>query len=151
MSHSGTSCPSTIAFSNEEAGVRTGRGIALALAKEGRKQRAADRKVMPEATGDIREIVGQPVFLPLYKLFTIYGGIFRLSFGPKSFVIISDAQLAKQVRSVGARECPASAVGRSGLWATINCECLQSLHQRGAHRAWQPDDIVETSCWLRGS
>lgn len=78
--------------------MRTGRGIALALAKEGRKQRAADRKVMPEATGDIREIVGQPVFLPLYKLFTIYGGIFRLSFGPKSFVIISDAQLAKQVR-----------------------------------------------------
>ncbi len=74
-----------------------GRGVAFALAKAGRKQRAADRKVMPEATGDIREIVGQPVFLPLFKLFTIYGKIFRLSFGPKSFVIISDAQLAKKV------------------------------------------------------
>lgn len=52
---------------------------------------------MPEATGDIREIVGQPVFVPLFKLFLIYGKIFRLSFGPKSFVIISDADLARHI------------------------------------------------------
>ena len=45
---------------------------------------------MPEASGDIREIVGQPVFVPLYKLFLTYGPVFRLSFGPKSFVVISD-------------------------------------------------------------
>ncbi|KAG2433939.1 hypothetical protein HYH02_012484 [Chlamydomonas schloesseri] len=52
---------------------------------------------MPEARGDIREIVGQPVFVPLYKLFLVYGKIFRLSFGPKSFVIISDPAYAKQI------------------------------------------------------
>lgn len=52
---------------------------------------------MPEARGDIREIVGQPVFVPLYKLFLLYGKIFRLSFGPKTFVIISDANLARQI------------------------------------------------------
>ena len=52
---------------------------------------------MPEASGDIREIVGQPVFVPLYKLFLTYGPVFRLSFGPKSFVVISDPALAKQV------------------------------------------------------
>ena len=52
---------------------------------------------MPEATGDIREIVGQPVFVPLFKLFLAYGPVFRLSFGPKSFVVISDPALAKQV------------------------------------------------------
>lgn len=52
---------------------------------------------MPEASGDVREIVGQPVFVPLYKLFLAYGKIFRLSFGPKSFVVISDASMAKQV------------------------------------------------------
>lgn len=52
---------------------------------------------MPEARGDIREIVGQPVFVPLYKLFIAYGGVFRLSFGPKSFVIVSDPAVAKQV------------------------------------------------------
>ena len=28
---------------------------------------------MPEARGDIREIVGQPVFVPLFKLFLAYG------------------------------------------------------------------------------
>lgn len=60
--------------------------------------RSASRR-MPEATGDIREIVGQPVFVPLYKLFLTYGKIFRLSFGPKSFVVISDAAMAKQARS----------------------------------------------------
>ena len=52
---------------------------------------------MPEARGDIREIVGQPVFVPLYKLFITYGPVFRLSFGPKSFIVVSDNQLAKQV------------------------------------------------------
>ena len=47
--------------------------------------------------GDIREIVGEPVFVPLYKLFLVYGGVFRLSFGPKSFVIVSDPAVAKQI------------------------------------------------------
>lgn len=28
--------------------------------------------------GDIREIVGQPVFVPLYNLFLRYGKIFKL-------------------------------------------------------------------------
>jgi beta-ring hydroxylase len=37
------------------------------------------------------------VFVPLYKLFLAYGKIFRLSFGPKSFVVISDPALARQV------------------------------------------------------
>ena len=54
---------------------------------------------MPEARGDIREIVGQPVFVPLFKLFLAYGPIFRLSFGPKSFVVISDNDMAKQVHT----------------------------------------------------
>lgn len=52
---------------------------------------------MPTATGDIREIVGQPVFVPLYRLFLTYGPIFRLAFGPKSFIVVSDPDLAKQV------------------------------------------------------
>lgn len=39
----------------------------------------------------------QPVFIPLYKLFLVYGKIFRLSFGPKNFVVISDPVYARQV------------------------------------------------------
>ena len=38
---------------------------------------------MPTAQGDVRAIVGQPFFVPLYNLFRVYGGVFRLSFGPK--------------------------------------------------------------------
>ncbi len=52
---------------------------------------------MPEARGDIREIIGEPVFVPLVQLYQLYGEVFRLSFGPKSFVIVSDPALAKQI------------------------------------------------------
>jgi beta-ring hydroxylase len=78
---------------------------------------------MPEARGDIREIVGQPVFVPLRKLSLVYGKVrrasmaaaqlhactphpttpsagsqvFRLSFGPKSFVVVSDAGVARHI------------------------------------------------------
>ncbi|KAK9820832.1 hypothetical protein WJX81_000578 [Elliptochloris bilobata] len=74
-----------------------GRALSYALAKEGLKWRAAAAARMPEARGDIRQIVGQPVFVPLYKLFLTYGKVFRLSFGPKSFVVVSDAALARQI------------------------------------------------------
>jgi hypothetical protein len=39
---------------------------------------------MPTATGDIREIVGQPVFVPLYRLFLTYGKVRRRWF----FVVV---------------------------------------------------------------
>ena len=50
-----------------------GRNIALKLAKAGKEWKAAAAVRMPEARGDIREIIGQPVFVPLQKLATIYG------------------------------------------------------------------------------
>ena len=106
-----------------------GRGLAYKLAKVGKEWRNAAAVRMPEARGDIREIVGQPVFVPLQKLATIYGKacscqhlafgcmpqvvlfslaeseteepvasqVFRLSFGPKSFVVVSDAQVARHI------------------------------------------------------
>ena len=36
-------------------------------------------------------------FVPLYRLFLTYGGIFRLTFDPKSFVIVSDPMVAKHI------------------------------------------------------
>ncbi|KAK3242080.1 hypothetical protein CYMTET_48208 [Cymbomonas tetramitiformis] len=74
-----------------------GRGIALQVARIGRKWMANANKKMPEARGDIRIIIGEPVFVPLYRLYLAYGGIFRLSFGPKSFVVVSDNEAAKEV------------------------------------------------------
>lgn len=60
-----------------------GRALALQLANFEAQRRAAQAEMMPESRGDVGAIVGEPFFLPLYKLFKIYGGVFRLTFGPK--------------------------------------------------------------------
>lgn len=60
-----------------------GRGLASVLAGIERRLRVIAREKVPEARGDVRAIIGQPFFVPLYTLFLVYGGVFRLSFGPK--------------------------------------------------------------------
>ncbi|PUZ78254.1 hypothetical protein GQ55_1G438600 [Panicum hallii var. hallii] len=52
---------------------------------------------IPQAVGSINAVVGQAFFVPLYDLFLTYGGIFRLNFGPKSFLIVSDPGIAKHI------------------------------------------------------
>nr|AIX87503.1 P450 carotenoid beta-ring hydroxylase [Lycium barbarum] len=52
---------------------------------------------IPEAKGSISAIRDEPFFIPLYELFLTYGGIFRLTFGPKSFLIVSDPSIAKHI------------------------------------------------------
>mmetsp|Transcript_32077 Transcript_32077/g.47195 ORF Transcript_32077/g.47195 Transcript_32077/m.47195 type:complete len:742 (+) Transcript_32077:92-2317(+) len=47
--------------------------------------------------GDLQALAGGPLFLLLAKYYQEYGGIFNLSFGPKSFLIISDPIMAKHV------------------------------------------------------
>lgn len=42
-----------------------------------------DYPKIPEAKGAISAIRDEPFFLPLYALYLTYGGIFRLTFGPK--------------------------------------------------------------------
>ncbi|GBG86175.1 hypothetical protein CBR_g41079 [Chara braunii] len=74
-----------------------GRPAAMALASAERQWRLKLRKRLPEARGNVGSIVGEPFFLPLYNLHLVYGGAFRLSFGPKSFVIISDPAIAKYI------------------------------------------------------
>jgi len=60
-----------------------GRGVASVLAGIERRLRVMAREKVPEARGHVRAIIGQPFFVPLYTLFLVYGGVFRLSFGPK--------------------------------------------------------------------
>lgn len=38
---------------------------------------------IPEAKGSISAIRSEAFFVPLYELYLTYGGIFRLTFGPK--------------------------------------------------------------------
>ncbi|KAL5208634.1 hypothetical protein ABZP36_033069 [Zizania latifolia] len=52
---------------------------------------------IPQAVGSLGAVAGQAFFLPLYDLFLTYGGIFRLNFGPKSFLIVSDPAIAKHI------------------------------------------------------
>jgi hypothetical protein len=60
-----------------------GRSLSLALATYERDLKIQRAKNLPIASGDVSKIVDQPFFVPLYALFKRYGGIFRLSFGPK--------------------------------------------------------------------
>lgn len=58
---------------------------------------SADYPKIPEAKGSIGAIRNEPFFIPLYELYLTYGGVFRLTFGPKSFLIVSDPSVAKHI------------------------------------------------------
>ncbi|XP_047964331.1 protein LUTEIN DEFICIENT 5, chloroplastic isoform X1 [Salvia hispanica] len=58
---------------------------------------SGDYLKIPEAKGSIGAIRNEPFFVPLYELYLTYGGIFRLTFGPKSFLIVSDPSIAKHI------------------------------------------------------
>jgi hypothetical protein len=53
--------------------------------------------------GDLQTLAGGPLFLLLAKYYHDYGPIFTLSFGPKSFLVISDPVMARHIL----RETPA--------------------------------------------
>ncbi|KAF8402049.1 hypothetical protein HHK36_013001 [Tetracentron sinense] len=56
-----------------------------------------EQLAIPLAKGAISAIRSQAFFIPLYELYLTYGGIFRLTFGPKSFLIVSDPSIAKRI------------------------------------------------------
>lgn len=47
--------------------------------------------------GDLQTLAGGPLFLLLAKYYETYGPIFNLSFGPKSFLVISDPVMARHI------------------------------------------------------
>eukprot|EP00887_Chlorella_sp_A99_P005162 scaffold40.g5162.t1 len=48
-------------------------------------------KNIPTAEGDLSDLAGdEPLFKALYKWFIQYGPVFKLVFGPKAFVVVSD-------------------------------------------------------------
>jgi hypothetical protein len=47
--------------------------------------------------GDLQTLAGGPLFLILAKYYTDYGPIFNLSFGPKSFLVVSDPVMARHI------------------------------------------------------
>ncbi|EOY09937.1 Cytochrome P450 97B2 isoform 2 [Theobroma cacao] len=59
--------------------------------------KCGDYPKIPEAKGTIKAIRSEAFFLPLYELYLTYGGMFRLTIGPKSFLIVSDPSIAKHI------------------------------------------------------
>lgn len=51
----------------------------------------------PVAEGVVDDLVGGPLFLALYKYFRRYGPVYKLAFGPKAFMIVSDPVMAKHI------------------------------------------------------
>jgi hypothetical protein len=47
--------------------------------------------------GDLAELAGGPLFLLLRDYYKQYGSVFKLAFGPKSFIVVSDPILAKHI------------------------------------------------------
>lgn len=49
----------------------------------------------PVAAGVLDDLVGRPLFLALYDYFRKVGSVYKLAFGPKTFMIVSDPVVAK--------------------------------------------------------
>ena len=49
------------------------------------------------AKGNLQELAGGPLFLLLWKYYKKYGPVYKLAFGPKSFIVISDPTMVKHV------------------------------------------------------
>ena len=49
------------------------------------------------ADGDLAELAGGPLFLLLGEYYKKYGPVFKLAFGPKSFIVVSDPAMVKHI------------------------------------------------------
>ncbi|KAK8940741.1 hypothetical protein KSP39_PZI010058 [Platanthera zijinensis] len=52
---------------------------------------------MPIAEGAVSDLFGRPLFFRLYDWFLELGSAYKLSFGPKSFIVISDPIIARHI------------------------------------------------------
>jgi cytochrome P450 len=49
------------------------------------------------ADGNLAELAGGPLFLLLQGYYERYGSVFKLAFGPKSFIVVSDPVMVKYI------------------------------------------------------
>ena len=47
--------------------------------------------------GNLQELAGGPLFLLLWDYYRKYGPVFKLAFGPKSFIVVSDPAMVKHI------------------------------------------------------
>uniref|UniRef100_A0A2P2JPC9 Uncharacterized protein n=1 Tax=Rhizophora mucronata TaxID=61149 RepID=A0A2P2JPC9_RHIMU len=52
---------------------------------------------MPVAEGAVSDLFGRPLFFALFDWFLEHGSVYKLAFGPKSFVVVSDPVVARHI------------------------------------------------------
>nr|AAT28222.1 putative 97B2-like cytochrome P450 [Ginkgo biloba] len=52
---------------------------------------------MPIAEGAVSDLFGKPLFFSLYDWFIEHGSVYKLAFGPKSFVVVSDPIVVRHI------------------------------------------------------
>ncbi|OIT02732.1 cytochrome p450 97b2, chloroplastic [Nicotiana attenuata] len=52
---------------------------------------------MPIAEGAVSDLFDRPLFFSLYDWFIKYGSVYKLAFGPKAFVVVSDPIVARYI------------------------------------------------------
>ncbi|VFQ76106.1 unnamed protein product [Cuscuta campestris] len=52
---------------------------------------------MPIAEGAVSDLFGRPLFFSLHDWFLKYGPVYKLAFGPKAFVVVSDPIVARHI------------------------------------------------------
>ncbi|KAK4278736.1 hypothetical protein QN277_016539 [Acacia crassicarpa] len=52
---------------------------------------------MPTAEGAVSDLFGRPLFFSLYDWFLEHGAVYKLAFGPKAFVVVSDPIVARHI------------------------------------------------------
>ncbi|KAL6983193.1 hypothetical protein U1Q18_016586 [Sarracenia purpurea var. burkii] len=52
---------------------------------------------MPVAEGAVSDLFGRPLFLALYDWFLEHGSVYKLAFGPKAFVVVSDPMVVRHI------------------------------------------------------
>ncbi|KAK9152192.1 hypothetical protein Syun_010501 [Stephania yunnanensis] len=52
---------------------------------------------MPIAEGAVSDLFGKPLFFSLYDWFLEHGSVYKLAFGPKAFVVVSDPIVARHI------------------------------------------------------
>ncbi|KAK1267373.1 hypothetical protein QJS04_geneDACA000249 [Acorus gramineus] len=93
---------------------------------------------------DVSDLLGGALFLPLYKWMLEYGPVYRLSAGPRDFVIVSDPATAKHVlRNYGTKYAKGLvaevseflfgsgfAIAEGPLWTVRRRAVVPSLHKK---------------------
>jgi len=55
-------------------------------------------KNIPVSQGELSDLAGdEPLFKALYRWFIEYGGVYKLAFGPKAFIVVSDPVVVRHI------------------------------------------------------